>query len=516
MQVEIPELAQLPVRYTLDPAFTSDRFVKMRLAICHEGVNLNHTSFSVETFEDAAPSLPYSPILAYVVFDEDGEPQFTGHAMHLEQTGDGLRQIYDETPIGVIPENCNYTIEEIDGKQFVCADAYIWKEYSNYALDIVERDTYVPLSMEIAIDDVSYQASAGVYQIHKFHYKGVTFCGDRDMVAMQGAHAVPVEEYTLAGKKFFERLKAALREELSNTDQGGTGLGGKTQFTTDPEINVPEAGENKDPVQEAADTQEESVTEAPEETGEAAQPDGSVSETSEATESGSEGAPEGSGAYQLMSNLMQFADEAVSGVTIDWDGYACRKYFIEDIDTDAKKLYVFSMEDFEVYGVSYSLDGDKMILGDQFVRQVAIYRDYQEGSPVAASGANTYMRDLVRGQKQQMDAYTQQISELQAYKTAEESAKKSAAIGALFEQFGDLKDDKSFEELQKAAHEHPENYEIADLETQCFAIRGRKVTNNYTKPAATAENRIKILSTQNSESPSTGIRALLETFTKKG
>ena len=51
-------------------------------------------------------------------------------------------------------------------------DAYIWRDYSNYAEDIIERDENIKLSMEILVDKYSYDGKEkGVQQ----RYQGITF-----------------------------------------------------------------------------------------------------------------------------------------------------------------------------------------------------------------------------------------------------------------------------------------------------------------------------------------------------
>ena len=161
---EIKELqnVSLATTYEIDNSFDSDRFIKMRLRICHDGINPNSSFFEVENMEKAKDSIVNIPILANVIFDENNVPQFGSHDMDIEESkiAEGeYKLIYKETPIGLIPSDCNYTIEEFNDKNYVFADGYIWKSYSNYAEDIIERDKDIKLSMEILVDSFEYNSN---------------------------------------------------------------------------------------------------------------------------------------------------------------------------------------------------------------------------------------------------------------------------------------------------------------------------------------------------------------------
>lgn len=182
----------LPVTYDIGESFDPERFIKMRLRICHDGDNLKGTHFNIENMERSKNSLKNIPILANVIFDENDEPQFGGHDMDIEKdkvNSDEYRLIYKETPIGVIPENNNYFVENKDGKNYVYVDAYIWRKYSNYAEDIITRDQNIKLSMEIDIKDYSVIPETNILDITDYKYCGVTFLNNEMTTGMENALA---------------------------------------------------------------------------------------------------------------------------------------------------------------------------------------------------------------------------------------------------------------------------------------------------------------------------------------
>jgi len=190
------EHLSLATTYEIDESFDSEKFIKMRLRVCHDGENPNGSHFELEDMERARDSLANIPILAHVVFDEDGNPQFGGHDMKLEknkakqdENDDDYRLIYEEIPIGLVPESNNYAVEEYEGKNYVCCDCYGWKSYMNYAEDILERDEENKISMEILIDKYSYDVKEKHLNIIDYRYQGITFLNQDSGTGMIDARA---------------------------------------------------------------------------------------------------------------------------------------------------------------------------------------------------------------------------------------------------------------------------------------------------------------------------------------
>jgi len=211
----------LATTYEIDSNFDSDKFIKMRLRVCHDQINPNKSEFDVENMEKTKDSIKNIPILANVIFDEDGIPQFGGHDMEIEEdkvNNGEYRIIYKETPIGLVPENCNHTIEKFNDKNYVFCDAYIWKEYSNYAQDIIERDKEIKLSMEILIDSYSYNAKDKVYNIADYRYQGITFLNKDFGTGMENALATTGKFSEDNFKEKFIIMMQELKDTLTQYD----------------------------------------------------------------------------------------------------------------------------------------------------------------------------------------------------------------------------------------------------------------------------------------------------------
>jgi len=224
----------LAVTYDLDESFDTDRFIKMRLRVCHDGVNPNGSNFNVDDMNSAKDTLKNIPILANVEFDENGQPQFGSHDMSIEKdkVNEGeYRMIYKEVPIGVIPETNNYEVAEYDGKNYVFVDGYVWRGYSNYAEDIIERDKNIKLSMEISVNEFTFNAAKKIYNITDYKYTGITFLNNELGTGMKNAMGTTD---TFAEKDNINEKMLIIMQELNETlvafNKKNTEEGGKKQM----------------------------------------------------------------------------------------------------------------------------------------------------------------------------------------------------------------------------------------------------------------------------------------------
>lgn len=180
----------IPVSYSVIP-FEDDRYLKLRVKVMHLGLNLNNTNFDQSAVDDAAESLKNIPMLAFVKKTDGAESKdFGGHEFEFKITQNGFEYIYLGRPVGIIPESNNYELApDESGKVFVWVDAYIWKDYANEALGIIEDSGKKRVSMEIRADEASWEDNAGYWDVKKYRYTGITLLGDDVQEAMVGASA---------------------------------------------------------------------------------------------------------------------------------------------------------------------------------------------------------------------------------------------------------------------------------------------------------------------------------------
>lgn len=194
------------------------------LQACHTEKNLNRSSISDKVMKDALASFANRPILGFI-HDVDGQPEFYSHNMHDE---DG-EIVYDEFPVGVIPESCKAKIEydKEKDKKYVVVNGYIYEEYSK-AAEILRREGECSVSVELSVDQLSYDANEKVLIIEAFTFSGVTILGkDEDgediNPGMSGAN-IKIADFSAENNSLIEQIKA-LNERLDafniNLEEGG-------------------------------------------------------------------------------------------------------------------------------------------------------------------------------------------------------------------------------------------------------------------------------------------------------
>ena len=199
METQNIQIVKTPSVFKIDDQFTDDRFMRVRIAVMHSGINLNRSSFATSVIKAAKDSFANIPVLANVIkyTDSDGNEHYdySGHDAHIEEDAfnEGeYRMIYDEIPVGVIPETNNFEIihDEDSGNDYVYVDAYLYTEYGNYATEILEaRGGTTDVSAEIYTDEISFDAKNQIIVVNKMRMSGVTLLGEEVNPAMKGANA---------------------------------------------------------------------------------------------------------------------------------------------------------------------------------------------------------------------------------------------------------------------------------------------------------------------------------------
>ena len=157
--------------------------VPVTLQACHTELNRNLSFISEDTMTKALPSFANKPILGYIHQLDDGTYDFYTHNISYvedEDSEDGMRIEYDERPIGVVPESCNAHLEydKEKDKNYVVVTGYIYEDYGNRAVDIIKTNGgKTKVSVEIAVNEMSYNAKEGYLNIDDMYFMGVTCLG---------------------------------------------------------------------------------------------------------------------------------------------------------------------------------------------------------------------------------------------------------------------------------------------------------------------------------------------------
>jgi hypothetical protein len=203
----------------------------VHLQACHSGENLNKCNITDDDMEKALSSLNDKPILGYIYKDDDGEYQFRSHDMHKENG----ETVYDEIPVGHLPTECNahMKFDEEKKKNYVEVDGYIYEKYTK-AADILRREGKCNVSVEMEVNEMSYNAKTHILDITDFTFSGVTILGRFEdgtevQPGMAGSNItirnseVSFEEHEAKLEELARQI-AEIQQSLSinNSEKGGT------------------------------------------------------------------------------------------------------------------------------------------------------------------------------------------------------------------------------------------------------------------------------------------------------
>lgn len=184
-----------PCLFKEDKAFNDPLLMRVRIAVAHSGLNRNKSYIKKEELEKAGSTLVNIPILGDMVENKDGELDFSGHTMEIieDEFHEGEeRYNYIEKVIGIIPETneLSFELDEETGNYYIWVTGYIFREYGNYAADIVEsRENEVEVSCELWADNTSFNAKGGYLELGDITFTGVTLLGKDVGAGMAKAHA---------------------------------------------------------------------------------------------------------------------------------------------------------------------------------------------------------------------------------------------------------------------------------------------------------------------------------------
>ncbi len=152
----------------------TEGLLPVHLQACHTDLNINGSNINESVMTSALPSFSNRPILGYI-HNVNGQDEFYSHNMHEDEDGN---IVYDEVPVGIIPESCNAQLvyDEEKGKTYCEVDGYIFEEYSK-AAEILQREGECSVSVELSIRKLSYNAKEKYLDIEDFFFSGVTILG---------------------------------------------------------------------------------------------------------------------------------------------------------------------------------------------------------------------------------------------------------------------------------------------------------------------------------------------------
>lgn len=155
----------------------------------HDHVNLNKSNINEDTFQENTKSIPYRPILANIVENEDGTKDFGSHDFTIETDADGNEKItYQERPVGVIKKEYSIEYDKEAGVNRAVIQGYLWEGYCQDAVDIMQRREKVDCSVELSIRELSFNAKDKVLNLDDYYVSGLTLLNENVGPGMAGSN----------------------------------------------------------------------------------------------------------------------------------------------------------------------------------------------------------------------------------------------------------------------------------------------------------------------------------------
>lgn len=421
----------------------SDGLMAVKLKSCHTGKNRNQSGITDDNMNKYKHTFKGRPILGAIYKTDTGEYEFRAHDMKVIDDGEDIE--YIEQPIGVISQTEEPYLEfdEKEKKNYLMVSGTIFSDYSK-AADILERRRTCKCSVEIAVEELSYNCDEDYLSIDKFRFSGVTILGyEQDGVTeiqegMKGSK-ITIDDFSIKKNSMFsadcqeklietlEKLNMTLESfnnKNQNSEKGGEKVMnkfeellakyGKTadevtfeyENLSDEELEVAFKEAFEEVEEEAETVVEDTVVE--EETEEEVIENSTETVVEEHTEEVVE-QPEEKFIlkYELSHDDIRSALYSLLAATTE-DGY----YYVWILEVyDDKFIYCDAMED-KFYRQNYSKDGENVTLGED---KVEVFNEW-----------------LSKAEKEALDALKADYAALKAFKetydASVEQAKKTDVL----------------------------------------------------------------------------------------
>lgn len=458
------------------------------LKVAYVGENRNGSSISKDAFERSMNTIYNCPIVCNYSRERD---EIGSHDVDVVMK-DGVAQLVNITqPVGVIPESANYWWESVEDNsgihEYLCVEALIWKRQEAYSK--IKENGITDESMEIRVK--SGYMKDDIYVIESFEF--LAFClleaaepcyesASLEMFQMDDfrkRYADMMEEFKLN----FQKVNTSIEDDIhpQNSKGGEVLLEQKMELLTKFGLTV----EQLDFDIEAMDITEleTKLEEFTSGTGNSSGADDSGTAFALSGEQFREG---------LMETLSQETTETVWG--------EMSRYMYCDYDSDASEVYCYDMEDWNLYGFPYSMNGDHVVVdftckkrkkfsivdfdeGDstfsykQLFETIAQASANHKESELSAQfeAAKAELEEKYSAASETMNNMNNELTELRQYKQQKLSDERAADEGAVFAMFEDLNGIEAFEALRSDCSE----LSINEIEDKCYAIRGRNTTQTF-------------------------------------
>ncbi len=188
--------------------------------------------------------------------------------------------------------------------------------------------------------------------------------------------------------------------------------------------------------------------------------------------------------FSLVENLVKEIRRELDKDIVSHDWGDAPRYDYMDCDTEVSEVYCLDTLDWLLYGFSYSLNGDAVLIDfESKKRKKFIIADFEGAESKPLSPLFSQMGETIKKltedkaeleakfseAEEKSNAEKAELDELRKFKSDAEAEKAKKEREEIFSRFEDLNGIEAFEALKKDC----ENLDTETLEEKCFALRGR-------------------------------------------
>lgn len=510
-----------PISFSKKNEYASNdyRFIDVCIDVMHTGENLNLSAFTKEAITAAIPSICNTPILGYVVDnDDDTTKDFKGHEHELKVTEDSVKYVYAGQAYGVIPESCNprWVIKD-DGtgteREYLRVDALLWTKFGD-PVDIFSRDVTKGHSVELTDMVCVPRKDSPIVDVSSFKFDGCCILSTTDpqiKPAMTGSCITACftsEQINDIGEQVKARLfeYEALRSNAANDSDNNSKEKGDTEPMEINEMNTEleaTASVVEDVIEsEVVDSNAEMNVEpvAVETPIVVAVP---TVEAIPAVEPPVQPAvvepePVHDEPVQLsLGQIMELINNELDKdmIPVPWDSeHMVQHYWLEDVQ--GNEVIARDRCDYALYGFNFEIkDGVVVIDYENKKRKKIVYADWDDNSITSnltaefaeivdvATNAVQREKELNMNYSQIKVKYDEYVQAEADAKAAEMTEKRNALFAAMDEKLGN---DAEYEALKEN-----QDIEYSELETKCYTLLGRKSANFSYVPTQAAQKNVR-------------------------
>lgn len=221
-------------------------FTRCRCNVFYTGRNRNYSDITKEALQKFIDRKGYAnvPVVAHLYKGDDGKLRVGGHDSKIILSEEGIEFINECVPFGVIPEDCNPSMDLIteksgEQKEYFSVDIILWTHRYPIMDAAFSEEIYFNQSMEISLETF-YEDNDGYTVIDDFTMSALCLLNksmNREDNVEPAFESSMVKKFSINEEQFKKNFELML-EELKSYDTGNTPVQDKNDTNKEGEINM--------------------------------------------------------------------------------------------------------------------------------------------------------------------------------------------------------------------------------------------------------------------------------------